>query len=56
MKKILMLALVCSVATGAFANIDKPKKHKKSKPRTEQTCNPECKPTGCCTRPNCVKA
>ena len=51
-----MLALVCSLATGAFAKYDKTKKHKKSKQRTEQTCNPDCILKGCCTKSNCVKA
>lgn len=55
MKKILMLALVCSLATGAFAGNHKPKKQKRSKQRTEQNCPPECRQNGCCTKNNCVK-
>lgn len=52
-----MLAMVCSLATGAFANNHKPKKLKKSKQCTQQNCKPsDCKPTGCCTVSNCVKA
>lgn len=57
MKKILMLATVCTLATGAFANNNKPKKLKKSKQCTQQSCSPsECKPTGCCSMPGCAKA
>ena len=58
MKKILMLALVCTLATGAFAGNNKPKKQKKNKQTTQQICNPtpDCKPTGCCTKSSCVKA
>ncbi|MEO6406799.1 MAG: hypothetical protein ABIY51_11615 [Ferruginibacter sp.] len=57
MKKIIMLAMVCSLATGAFAIDNKPKKVKKSKACTQQTCNPaDCKPTGCCSKMNCAKA
>ena len=52
-----MLALVCSLATGAFANNSKPKKAKKAKQCTEQTCkpgcNPDCKPG--CKPSNCSK-
>jgi len=55
MKKILMLALVRSLATGAFAQ-NTPKKKKKSKQCTEQTCKPECKPQDCCSKTACVKA
>jgi len=55
MKKLLMLALVCSLATGAFANGNKPKKQKRSKQRTQQICPPECQQNGCCTKSNCVK-
>jgi len=54
MKKILMLALVCTLATGAFAG-NKPKKLKKNKQNTQQVCNPDCKPTGCCSKTSCVK-
>jgi hypothetical protein len=56
MKKILMLALVCTLATGAFANGSKPKKQKHSKQCTEQTCKPGCKPGDCCTKAACAKA
>ncbi|MDP4262855.1 MAG: hypothetical protein Q8941_10015 [Bacteroidota bacterium] len=56
MKKILMLALVCSLATGAFANDHKPKKQKHSKQCTQQTCTPDCKKKGCCTKTSCDKA
>jgi hypothetical protein len=56
MKKILMLALVCTFATGAFAGNNKPKKQKKQKHTTQQVCNPDCKPTGCCTKSSCGKA
>ncbi len=62
MKKILILAMVCSFATGAFAN-DKSKKLKKNKQcSTQQNCKPseckpsDCKPSNCCTIPNCKKA
>ena len=54
MKKIVMLALVCSLATGAFAINNKPKKLK-SKQCTEQPCKPVCKPTGCCKKASCDK-
>ena len=51
MKKILMLALVSSLFTGAFANNNnKPKKHKQTKQCTQQTCTPDCKDKGCCTK------
>ncbi len=57
MKKILMLAMVCSLATGAFANNKKPKKVKKNKQCTQQPCKPaDCKPSNCCPMPTCVKA
>ena len=58
MKKILMLAMVCSLATAAFATDSKPKKLKKNKQCTQQqNCKPsECKPTGCCSMPKCAKA
>lgn len=58
MKKILMLAIVCSLATGAFANTKKGKKAKKARQcTTQQTCNPaDCKPVSCCPMPNCKKA
>lgn len=58
MKKILMLAMICSLATGAFANSGKPKKSKKAKQcSTQQTCKPsDCKPAGCCPLPVCIKA
>lgn len=57
MKKIIMLAMVCSLATGAFANNNKPKKLKKSKQQcTQQVCPPACKPSGCCTVLKCAKA
>jgi hypothetical protein len=59
MKKILMLVMVCSLATGAFANNSKPKKGKKAKQcsTTTQTCKPsDCKPAGCCPLPLCAKA
>ena len=55
MKRILMLALVCSLATGAFANSKKPKKQKRSKQCTEKPCPPECQQKPCCTKSNCVK-
>ena len=47
MKKILMLTLVCTLATGAFANGNKPKKQKHSTQCTQQTCTPDCKQKGC---------
>ena len=57
-----MLAMACTLATGAFA-IDKPKKDKKTKQcSTQQNCKPEdckpkdCKPKDCCIIPNCKKA
>ena len=56
MKKLLMLALVCTLATGTFANNHKPKKQKQSKQCTQQTCTPDCKQNGCCTKTSCVKA
>ena len=56
MKKLLMLALVCILTTGAFANNHKPKKQKHSKQCTQQICTPDCKPQGCCTKLNCAKA
>ena len=57
MKKIVMLAMVCSLATGAFANNGKIKKLKKAKQCTQQNCKPaDCKPGNCCPMPNCVKA
>ena len=56
MKKILMVAMVCSLATAAFAGNDKPKKQKHNKQCTQQTCTPDCKQQGCCTKSNCVKA
>lgn len=56
MKKMIMLAMVCSLATGAFANNNKPKKLKKSKQQcTQQVCPPACKPSGCCTILKCAK-
>jgi hypothetical protein len=51
-----MLALVCTLATGAFANNHKNKKQKHSQQCTQQPCTPDCKQKGCCTNPNCVKA
>ena len=53
-----MLAMVCSLATAAFATDSKPKKLKKNKQCTQQqNCKPsECKPTGCCSMPKCAKA
>lgn len=59
-----MLAIVCSLATGAFADNNKPKKVKKSKQCTEQNCKPGCKPgckpdgkpKDCCIKPACTKA
>ena len=58
MKRILMLAVVCSLATGAFASDKRSKKAKKAKQcTTQQSCKPaDCKPAGCCTMPNCKKA
>jgi hypothetical protein len=57
MKKILMVAMVCSLATGVFAADKKSKKAKKSKQCTQQTCKPsDCKPANCCTMPNCAKS
>ena len=50
-----MLALVSTLVTGAFAN-NKPKKQKRVKQSTQQTCNPDCKPQGCCPKTACVKA
>lgn len=61
MKKILMLAMVCSLATASFAFDSKPKKLKKSKQNTQQNCKPsdcrpaDCKPA-CCIITNCKKA
>jgi hypothetical protein len=55
MKKILMLALVCSLATGAFAINNKPKKVK-NKQCTQQPCKPDCMPKGCCKKSACAKA
>lgn len=41
MKKILMLAMICSLTTGTFANDRKPKKIKKNKQcSTQQNCKP----------------
>lgn len=51
-----MLALVCSLTTGAFANTPKHKKNKKSKQCTEQKCTPDCKDKGCCNKTTCAKA
>lgn len=53
-----MLAIVCSLATGAFANNKKGKKAKKAKQcTTQQNCKPaDCKPASCCPMPNCKKA
>ena len=53
-----MLAMVCSLATGAFASDKKSKKAKKAKQcTTQQSCKPaDCKPAGCCIMPNCKKA
>lgn len=45
-----MLALVCSLAVGVYANNGKAKKAKKNKQCTEQTCKPGCNP-GC--KPGC---
>jgi hypothetical protein len=63
MKKILMLAVVCSLATGAFAADKRSKKAKKAKQcTTQQCCKPadckpsECKPANCTMMPNCKKA
>lgn len=58
MKKILMLAMVCTLATGAFAGNKKPKKLKKSKQcSSQQNCKPaDCKPSNCCPMPTCAKA
>ena len=56
MKKLLMLALVCTLATGTFANNHKPKKQKHIKQCTQQTCTPDCKEKGCCIKTACVKA
>lgn len=55
MKKILMLAIVCSLATGAYANNKKSKKGKKNKQcTTQQCCKPsDCKPANCVPMPNC---
>ena len=50
-----MLALVCTLATGAFANTHKPKKQKHSKQCTEK-CTPDCKQKGCCKKTSYVKA
>jgi hypothetical protein len=62
MKKILMLAMVCSLATGAFAADKKSKRVKKNKQCTQQNCKPadckpaDCKPANCCPMPNCAKS
>ncbi|HMK05561.1 MAG TPA: hypothetical protein VK489_15275 [Ferruginibacter sp.] len=62
MKKIIMLAMVCSLATAAFADNRKPKKIKKAKQTTQQNCKPsdckpsDCKPGDCCIFPQCMKA
>lgn len=56
MKKILMLALVCSLATGSFANNHKPKKQKHTKQCTQLPCTPDCKQKGCCNKTSCNKA
>lgn len=45
MKKILMLVMVCSQATGSYATDNKPKQLKKCKQCTQQNCKPvNCKP------------
>ena len=56
MKKILMLALLSTLAVGAFANNDKPKKHKHCTNCTQQKCTPDCKDKGGCTKTTCAKA
>jgi len=56
MKKILMLALVCTLATGSFASPHKPKKQKHSKECTQQKCTPDCKQQECCSKSSCAKA
>ncbi|MFN8305509.1 MAG: hypothetical protein U0T79_01930 [Ferruginibacter sp.] len=59
MKKIMLLAMVCTLATGAFANTNKPKKLKKNKQQCSQqtNCKPaNCQPSNCCPMPGCAKA
>lgn len=55
MRKILMLALLSTLAVGAFAG-DKPKKHKRCEHCTQQKCTPECKDKGACNKTSCAKA
>lgn len=56
MKKIIMMALVSTLAVGAFANVDKPKKHKHSQQCTQQKCTHDCKPNSGCNQACCNKA
>ena len=43
MKRILMVALLSTLAVGSFANIDKPKKHKRCDHCVQKQCTPDCK-------------
>jgi len=57
MKKILMLAMLSTLAVGAFAGNDKPKKHKQGCENcTQKKCGPECKDKGACNKSCCDKA
>lgn len=56
MKKILMVAMLSTFALGAFANVDKPKKHKRCEHCTQKQCTPDCKANGGCNKPHCAKA
>ncbi len=56
MKRIVMVALLSTLAVGSFANIDKPKKHKRYEQCTQKHCPPDCKDKGCCNKSNCAKA
>ena len=50
-----MVAMLSTLAMGAFARVDKPKKHKRSDHCTQQ-CTPDCKANGCCNRSHYAKA
>ncbi len=56
MKRIVMAALLSTLAVGSFANIDRPKKHKRYEQCTQKHCPPDCKDKGCCNKSNCAKA
>ncbi|MGE5105922.1 MAG: hypothetical protein ACM3H8_00120 [Sphingobacteriales bacterium] len=56
MKRIVMLALLSTLAVGAFAGNGKAKKHSKCENGTEKKCTPACKDksgntkTSCCNK------